>query len=904
MKHLTFLLATLLLVGCAKQQTVRLNQVGYYPTAEKTAVVEGATSAEAVLVDAAGNTVWQGKAVREAQSPFSSKVRTVYDFSEVQQPGEYTLRIGKTAVPVVIRKQAFHEAAVAAMKSYYLQRTGMPIEEQYAGVYARPMAHPDTCVMIHPSAATEARPAGTIISSPYGWYDAGDFNKYIVNSGFTVGMMLVNYQLDPAAFNRLALNIPESGNGVPDYLNEIMYNLRWMATMQDPNDGGVYHKLTTPNFEGFIMPAEAKQQRYVVQKSSPAALDFAASLALASRIYAKYPQCAEYIRNYVPQAEYAYAWAMAHPEELYDQPGNNEKYEPQVNTGQYNEESNCINDEIFWAATELYLTTGKQQYLEDAKRTMPEHFTMPTWGSIAGLGSYEWFVASLRSNSLVAQEMAAALFPSMKQMLDERLAQVGTSCFQSPFGNKDTDFGWGCNGEFCAGEAVASMMAYYMTDDKQYIQGTLENMNYLFGQNATGYCYLTGFGTQQVMHSHQRISSADGIEAPLPGFLAGGPNRGQQDGLTGYPSKLPDESYLDEEPSYASNEIAINWNAPLVVALALLDNQLLTPADQLLVRLTQLRDKGIMFAHQDDPFYGISWQWQRDRSDTYELCGDYPAVMGFDLGGLEEHHDKNLDSVPFDWMREEAIKHVTRGGIITFSWHPRNPRTGGTAWDTSDSAVVKNILPGGEQHELFLGWMADVAAFLKTITYADGTPIPFIFRPWHEYNGSWFWWGQKLCSDAEYVALWKLFRDYMNAEMPNTIVWSCSPNLQGGWTEEALLARWPEGVDIVGEDCYQWGGEEDFIRQATDDIHFLSAFADKHGMLFAVTECGMQNSPVADWWSRVLLPCTQGSKALYFLPWRNWPAEHFGVAKETTTAADFKRLVAEKKVLLLQDIKK
>jgi len=328
-----------------------------------------------------------------------------------------------------------------------------------------------------------------------------------------------------------------------------------------------------------------------------------------------------------------------------------------------------------------------------------------------------------------------------------------------------------------------------------------------------------------------------------------------------------------------------------------------TPADALIERLDSLQHKGIMYAHQDDPFYGLTWQWEKGRSDTYELVGDYPAVMGFDLGGLEEKHDKNLDSVPYEWIREEAIRHAERGGIITFSWHPRNPRTGGTAWDVTDTTVVRNVLEGGEQYEKFQEWLGDVAAFLKTITFEDGTPVPFIFRPWHEYNGSWFWWGQKLCSDEEYIALWKLTRDYMNAAMPGQIVWSCSPNLQGGWTEEALLARWPEGVDIVGEDCYQWGTEEDFVTNATADIAFLSDFAHRNGLLFAVTECGMQNSPVADWWSRVFLPCTAGSDALYFLPWRNWHADHFGASKDATTADDFKALADSKAFLLLEDIK-
>lgn len=131
--------------------------------------------------------------------------------------------------------------------------------------------------MVHPSAASTKRSAGTIISSPKGWYDAGDYNKYIVNSGFTLGLILQSYQLHQDRFNALNLQIPESDNKIPDILDEMMFTLEWMLTIQDPTDGGVYHKLTTPNFEGFVMPEDCKQQRYVVQKTTTAALDFAAT---------------------------------------------------------------------------------------------------------------------------------------------------------------------------------------------------------------------------------------------------------------------------------------------------------------------------------------------------------------------------------------------------------------------------------------------------------------------------------------------------------------------------------------------------------------------------------------------------------------------------------------------------
>jgi len=172
-------------------QSIKVNQVGYYPSETKVAVIEPTVTAKSfVLKDAKGKKVWAGKAVRTSVSPFTQKVRQVVDFSTVKTPGTYTFVAGKEQQKVVIKDNAFADVAKAGMKAFYLQRTAMPIEEKYAGVYARPAAHMDNKVVVHQSAASPLRPAGTVISSPYGWYDAGDFNKYIVNSGFTIGVLL------------------------------------------------------------------------------------------------------------------------------------------------------------------------------------------------------------------------------------------------------------------------------------------------------------------------------------------------------------------------------------------------------------------------------------------------------------------------------------------------------------------------------------------------------------------------------------------------------------------------------------------------------------------------------------------------------------------------------------------
>ncbi len=328
-------------------------------------------------------------------------------------------------------------------------------------------------------------------------------------------------------------------------------------------------------------------------------------------------------------------------------------------------------------------------------------------------------------------------------------------------------------------------------------------------------------------------------------------------------------------------------------------------AGALEARLQKLAAKGYMYGHQDAPFYGLSWEWEKGRGDVLELVGDYPGVMGFDLGGIEKGDAKNLDSVPFTRIREELLAHVKRGGIVTISWHPRNPLTGGTAWDVTSNQVVKNILPEGSRHQLFKLWMKRVADFLKTLKDENGNPVPIIFRPWHENNGSWFWWGQKLCTDCEFHALWNMLQDYLTAEGLTNLLWSYSPNLDGGWTMERFLQRYPgnDRVTLIGEDAYQWGTEQDFIKQLTADLTFLSGFAKENGKLLAMTECGYKNTPDATWWTRVLKPIMDQFPLSYFLTWRNYKKEYFGPSKEQVSAKDFMKLYKAKNTLFLKDIK-
>ena len=543
------------------KEQIRRNQVGYYPQQEKVIVVEGNNPTGKIRVTTPDGKKVKTKSVRKAVSPLSQKTRYVVTLGDLSAPGDYPVTMGDESCVLHVSERPYHDIATASLRLFYLIRSGIAIDK--GGAYNRSVGHQDTKVLVHNSAASPLRPTGTVISSPYGWYDAGDYNKYVVNSAFSIGLMFAAYEQQRNYFAHLNTDIPESNNETPDLLDEIMFNLQWFLTMQDPYDGGVYHKLTTPNFEGFIMPIDCKQPRYVVAKSVTASLDFAAVMADAARLYepfqSDYPG---FSAQAAAMAERAYQWAKANPTAFYRQ---HLLKDPAVTTGTYGDGS--ANDEFFWAATALYRLTGKQAYLDETLQHQPKLFTTPSWGNVASLGAFEWLAVA-----------GSPLYETMVQQLmtycEAAIQGVEQSSFQSPYGNNPRDFGWGCLAEHCCCQALSLLYADQIAGTAKYRRYALQNADYLLGRNATGYCYVTGFGDKSPMHPHHRISAADGIAAPFPGLLVGGPNPGQQDKnnmRNAYPSNVADESYVDDAESYASNEIAINWNASLVAFLCWLD---------------------------------------------------------------------------------------------------------------------------------------------------------------------------------------------------------------------------------------------------------------------------------------------------------------------------------------------
>ena len=293
--------------------------------------------------------------------------------------------------------------------------------------------------------------------------------------------------------------------------------------------------------------------------------------------------------------------------------------------------------------------------------------------------------------------------------------------------------------------------------------------------------------------------------------------------------------------------------------------------EALLSGLSNSLSQGIMYGHHDDSVYGHGWKFEDGRSDVKSVCGDYPAVISFDLGELELGTGLSIDEVPFEKIRQEAVRQYERGGLVSFSWHPRNPRTGGDAWDLSDSSVVENVLPGGDCHEKFSGWLASVAEFISSVKTADGTRVPILFRPWHEHTGSWFWWGHDLCTTEQYKALWTMTVDSLAAHGVDNLLYAYSPGTEPT-TPEEYLERYPgdEIVSVLGFDCYQFGsGSEAYTANMERMISLVETVAGEHGKIPAVTETGYESIPDPEWWTGTLLPVLKGHTLAYVLTWRN-----------------------------------
>ena len=282
--------------------------------------------------------------------------------------------------------------------------------------------------------------------------------------------------------------------------------------------------------------------------------------------------------------------------------------------------------------------------------------------------------------------------------------------------------------------------------------------------------------------------------------------------------------------------------------------------------------KGIMFGHQDDYAYGVGWKYEPGKSDIKAVTGDYPAVLGCEIGRIELDWAKDLDGVPFDSTRHYIQQAYKRGSVITMSWHLNNPFTGKTAWDPAPG-TVNAILPGGTKHDVYTSWLDKVAAFMQSLKGEKGEYIPVIFRPFHELNGSWFWWGKNNCTPEELKSLYQFTEHYLrDVKGVHNLLYAY--NTDRFATKEEYLERYPgdEWVDVMGFDIYQQYAvktNEAFVADLDKSLTTLEAIAKEHNKIPALTEFGYNAVPDSTWWTNVLWQGIKNHKIAYALGWRN-----------------------------------
>jgi len=334
--------------------------------------------------------------------------------------------------------------------------------------------------------------------------------------------------------------------------------------------------------------------------------------------------------------------------------------------------------------------------------------------------------------------------------------------------------------------------------------------------------------------------------------------------------------------------------------------------------LKKISAKGYLFGHQDDLAYGVTWKYEPGRSDVKDVCGDYPALYGWDLSGLESDNDKDIDGVPFKNMKQYIRDAYARGGVITFSWHAPSPwGAGKTAWDTTHGTVA-SILPGGENHDLYKEWLDKLAKFLGDLKGSKGEAIPVLLRPFHEHTGSWFWWGRSECSPDEYKILWRFTKYYLNTEKKlHNILWVF--NTSGDFkTQDAFLERYPgnDMADVISFDSYQYSdpAKNDWFQKNVDAaLTVMDSVAAENNKIEALAETGYEQIPYPTWWTEVLEKAIGSHKIAYTLVWRNhgwneWlkpPHMHYYAPyKGQVSAADFIKFYSLDNTLFERDAAK
>lgn len=523
------------------------NQVGFLPNARKTVVIRSESPiSEFTVVDADNNEVYKGSLSQAIESESAGETVYIGDFSDLKEPGTYSVLTGdgKNSYPFEIGENVYQELLKDSFRLLYLQRCGEEQDKKLAGDLAHPVCH-----------NTEAVIYGTDEKKDVsgGWHDAGDYGRYVVSGVETVEDLLLAYEDFPDIWNGAdadAFDIPESGNGIPDILDEARYELDWLLKMQDETSGGVYHKVTCKDFPGFVMPQEETEELVISPISTAATADFAAIMAKSSEVYKEID--ADFAQNCKDAA--LKAWGYLEQNKNVTGFHNPED----ILTGEYPDAQD--RDERYWASVELYNITKDDKYKALITETL-DQFVLHGfgWDSMGSFGNISYMRSDWK-DPVYADKIAEEVTKKADKLLDNS----NKDGYLVSLGDK---FVWGSNMQV-SNNARQLLFAEELTGKADYGVCAYDQMNYLLGQNAVSYCFLTGYGSVYAKHPHHRPSMASG--SVCKGMVIGGPDSALEDPFvkSTLAEAAPAKCYADSDQSFSTNEVTIYWNSPFVYLLS------------------------------------------------------------------------------------------------------------------------------------------------------------------------------------------------------------------------------------------------------------------------------------------------------------------------------------------------
>jgi endoglucanase len=551
MKPLLFVFAILLFLQIAysADDAIRINSLGFLPAYEKKATITAECS-EFVVKTEDGQIVFSGKPTGPVHQNDVNQDVWIADFSALKTAGEFYLDVPGVgrSITFPINERVYDFAYVTAMRAMYLWRCGTAVETEFNGIkFSQGKCHVDDALEDYLGRPGQKR------DGTGGWHDAGDYGKYVVNASVTVGCLFLAWDQYKDQLSRCDLKLPETARGYPDFLKEIKWETDWLLKMTDPNGSGqVSHKLTSLGFCGFVMPEADTDPRYFTEWSTAATADFVAMMAMAARYFKPYD--AAYAKTCLDAATKSYECLQKNPEEKRFQQG-------QFRTGGYQTDDG---DDRLWAAAELWETTGNLACLADFEKRVQEYTPRrgrgeaePSalckvdanwdWGNVRNLGVFTFLLSKREGKN---PQFADLLKTDLLAVADSIVVVANKDVYGRPLGGV---YFWGCNG-LIARQVLNLQIANKLSPNPKYVNAALDAIAHIFGRNYYGRSYVTGLGVNPPMNPHDRRSGADGIVEPWPGYIVGG-------GHTAI-------GWHDSQDDYATNEIAINWQAALIYALA------------------------------------------------------------------------------------------------------------------------------------------------------------------------------------------------------------------------------------------------------------------------------------------------------------------------------------------------